>query len=232
MILKLGDILVDLTQKDVQNIHLSVYPPNGTVKMTAPLYISEESLQLYAISKLSWIKKEQKKFKDQARESNRIFIQRESIYFWGKRYLLETNFTKSRPKIEFDEFNIRLYIPEHYTLEQRIHYFNHWYRKKLREFAEPLIYFWANKLQVTPNKLLISKMKTKWGSCNPIDKNIRLNTELAKKPKSSVEYIIVHELIHLIESSHNDRFVTLLDQYLPDWQLRKEQLNELPIHFN
>jgi len=230
MIIRIGDITIDLTVKDVENIHLSVYPPEGAVKMTAPSYVSEESLKLYAISKLSWIKKEQKKFKEQSRETKRIYVERESIYIWGQRYLLSIA-KAQRPSIKYDSFNMVFFCPEHYSLEQRQRYVNHWYRKELRKFAEPLILQWAEKLHVQPNKLLVSTMKTKWGSCNPKDKNIRLNTELAKKPKVSVEYIIVHELLHLLEANHGDRFVSLLDEHMPDWQQRKQMLNEMPLHF-
>lgn len=231
MIIRIGDITIDLTLKDVQNIHLSVYPPEGTVKMTAPPYVSEESLKLYAISKLSWIKKEQKKFNEQSRETKRLYIERESIYIWGQRYLLSVAKAK-RPSIKYDSFNMVFFCPENYTLEQRQNYVNTWYRKELRKFSEPLIMQWAEKLQVEPNKLLVSTMKTKWGSCNPTDRNIRLNTELAKKPKESVEYIIVHELLHLLEANHGDRFISLLDEHMPDWQQRKQMLSEMPLHFD
>lgn len=231
MIIRLGEIAIDLSLKDVQHVHLSVYPPNGAVKMTAPLHSNEESLKLYAISKLSWIKKEQKKFKDQTRETKRIYVERESIYLWGQRYLLTVTHAK-RPSIKYDSFNLVFFCPEHYTLEQRRKYFNTWYRKQLRVFAEPLIMQWAETLQVGPNKLIVSTMKTKWGSCNPKNNNIRLNTELAKKPKLSIEYIIVHELLHLLEPNHGDRFMSLLEQHMPDWQSRKQMLSEMPLHFD
>lgn len=231
MIIRIGDITIDLTLKDIENIHLSVYPPKGTVKMTAPSYVSEESLKLYAISKLSWIKKEQKKFKEQTRETQRIYVERESIYLWGQRYLL-TITQSQKPAIKFDSFNMVFFCPESYTLEQRQNYFNKWYRQELRKFSEPLIKKWAKEINVDLNKLLISSMKTKWGSCNYHDKNIRLNTELVKKPKESVEYIIVHELLHLLEANHGDKFISLLEQFMPDWRIRKQLLSDSPLHFD
>ena len=230
MIIQIGDIQIDLTFKDVQNIHLSVYPPEGAVKMTAPPYVNEESLKLYAISKLAWIKKEQKKFKQQTRETQRSYVERESIYLWGQRYLLTITHSQ-RPAIQFDAFNMVFFCPKTYTLQQRQTYFNKWYRQELRKFSEPLIIKWAKELNVDLNKLLISAMKTKWGSCNPHNKNIRLNTELAKKPKESVEYIIVHELLHLREANHGDKFISLLEQFMPDWRIRKQRLSDSPLHF-
>lgn len=225
------DIQISIVQKAVKNIHLSVYPPQGEVKMVAPSYMNEESLKLYAISKLSWIKQERRKFQEQPRESQRLLIQQESVYLWGERYLLEVIHEVKRPKIVFDALTLKFYCPKSYTIEQRTHYYQCWARKQLRACSLPMIQAWSDKLAVQVNQLFISYMKTRWGSCNARDKNIRLNSELVKKPKECVEYIIVHELLHLIESNHNDYFIRLLDVNMPNWRQRKKLLADMPTHY-
>jgi predicted metal-dependent hydrolase len=228
-LIELGDITVDVTLKDIKNIHLSVYPPNGRVHISAPLNTDMETIRVYAISKLTWIKKKQKKLLEQERETKREYVDRESHYVWGKRYLLKVLEENNPPKIDLQHDRILLYVRPGATILKKQSIVNDWYRHQLRQAAPPLIALWESKLGVKVNKLFIRHMKTKWGSCNHKKHNIRLNNELAKKPKECLEYIIVHEMVHLIEPTHNARFVSLMDHYLPHWKQLRQELNGWPL---
>ncbi|MBK8670117.1 MAG: M48 family metallopeptidase [Saprospiraceae bacterium] len=229
MTFTLGDIDIELTQKEIKNIHLSVMPPDGHVRIAAPLNLSAETIRLYAISKLSWIKKQQKKIRSQQRESNRLFINKETHYYQGRKYMLKIVPTTGVPKIILNKSTIVMHISENSTPEKRQEVMNEWYRAQLKNIVEKMISVWESKIGVTAIAWRIRSMKTKWGSCNTDHKSILLNLELAKKPLHCIEYIIVHELIHLIERRHNDRFISLLDHYLPNWRHYKEELNKLPV---
>ncbi len=229
MTFTLGDIDIELTQKVIKNIHLSVMPPDGHVRIAAPLNLSTETIRLYAISKLSWIKKQQKKIRSQQRESNRLFINKETHYYQGRKYMLKIVPTTGVPKIILNKSTIVMHISENSTPEKRQEVMNEWYRAQLKNIVEKMISVWESKIGVTAIAWRIRSMKTKWGSCNTDHKSILLNLELAKKPLHCIEYIIVHELIHLIERRHNDRFISLLDRHLPNWRHYKEELNKLPV---
>lgn len=227
--LNLGDVTIDVVVKDIKNIHLSVYPPMGKVRISAPLWMDIDRIRVFAITKLSWIKNQQKKLREQPRETPREFLDRESHYVWGKRYLLNVVEEDTAPSIQLKHSKMILQLRPDTSIEKKQEILDGWYREILKDVAEPLIAKWETLIGVKVEKLFLQRMKTKWGSCNPKAKNIRLNTELAKKPPECLEYIVVHELTHLIEPTHNARFITLMDQYMPKWRLYKDELNRLPV---
>lgn len=225
----LGSIGVDVLFKDIQNLHLSVYPPHGAVRISAPHRMKLDTIRVYALSKLSWIKNQQKKFKEQERETIREYITRESHYLWGKRYLFKLIPCNDSHRISIKNSTLQLHASEDISLLRKKEVMDEWYRAELRTEANVLIAKWEKILGVKNNHLYIQKMKTKWGSCNHKRHTVRLNTELAKKPLECLEYIVVHELVHNIEPSHNCRFVELMDKYMPKWQFYRRLLNRLPI---
>ncbi len=211
-------------------MHLSVYPPTGRVRIAAPLNVDDEAVKLFAISKLAWIKKNQRKFQMQDRQMPRVFEQRESHYFEGKRYLLRVTEQNAPPRVEIKtKTYIDLFIRPNATVEQRQNYINEWYRKQLKNHIPQLIEKWEPIIGVSVSDWGVKQMKTKWGTCNIDQKRIWINLELAKKPYNCLEYIIVHEMIHLIERHHNENFLAHLDKNLPKWKLFKDELNRLPV---
>jgi predicted metal-dependent hydrolase len=226
--LELGNIIIDVELKDIKNIHLSVYPPNGAVKIAAPNRMDLDTIRVFAINKLKWIKKQQAVFKNQERETPREYISKESHYFKGKRYLLEVIEHPHPPKVVLKHSSIKLYIKPNTSLEKRKEILEEWYRVQLKEIVPELIAKWERKIGVQSNEFGIRKMRTKWGTCNTEAKRIWLNLELAKKPIECLEFIIVHELVHLLERSHNEVFVNYMNQFMPKWRFYREELNRLP----
>ncbi len=230
---QLGTINVEVIQKDIKNIHLSVYPPNGRVKIAAPLRMNVETIKIYAISKLSWIKQQQKKLTSQQRESPREFITQESHYYLGKRYLLKIIEEDAKPKVILKHSKIVLYVRPNTDTQKRKEILDTWYRDKLKEQIAILVQKWQPIMQVYVNEFAIKKMKTKWGTCNIEAKRIWLNLELIKKPVTCLEYIVVHEMTHLLERHHNQRFIAYMNNFLPFWKELKKELNSLPVsHIN
>ncbi len=227
--IELGEITVDVVLKDIKNIHLSVYPPHGRVRISAPLSMSLGTIRVYAISRLDWIKKQQAKLREQERETPREYLDRESHYLWGKRYLLEIVELDESPSIELKHTHILLSVRPGSDEKKKQALIDEWYRKQLKEAAFPLIAKWERILAVKVNRIYVRRMKTRWGSCNPRAGSIRLNTELAKKPHECLEYILVHEMAHLLEPTHNARFIALMDRYLPQWKQIREDLNRWPL---
>lgn len=228
--IEIGDLTIDVVQKDIKNMHLSVYPPNGRVRIAVPLNIDDEAVRLFVISKLSWIKQNQRKFEKQDRQSPRAFAERESHYFQGTRYLLRIKEHNAPPKVEIKtKTHIDLYIRPDTTTEQQQSILNAWYRKQLKHKIPAIIAKWEKIIGVTVGDWGVKQMKTKWGTCNIEKKRIWINLELAKKPTNCLEYIIVHEMIHLLERHHNDRFLAYIDKFIPQWRLYKEELNRLPV---
>ena len=225
----LGDIAVDVVQKDIRNIHLSVHPPAGKVRIAAPLRMDLDTIRVFAITKLAWIKSQQKKLSEQERETPREYLDRESHYVWGKRYLLQMVEKDAVPSVELKHNRMMLQLRPAASHEKKQALLDAWYREQIKEFAPPLIAKWERIIGVQTERFFVQKMKTKWGSCNPGPKNIRLNTDLAKKPLSCLEYIVAHELTHLLERHHNDRFTTLMDAHMPRWRQYREMLNSLPL---
>ena len=225
----LGEITVDVLKKDIKNIHLSVYPPTGKVRISAPLHMDIDTIRLFAISKLGWIKQHQQKLREQVRETPREYLDRESHYVWGKRYLLKVIEKNLAPEVALKHSTLLLRVRPGSGEEKKQAILEEWYREQLKAAVPPLIAKWEPLLGVKVNRLFVQRMKTKWGSCNPCSGSIRLNTELAKKPPECLEYIVVHEMVHLLEPTHNRHFVVLIDQFIPKWQFYRDNLNRLPV---
>lgn len=224
-----GEISITVTMKDVRNVHLSVHPPDGHVTLVAPASTRLDVARAYAISKLGWIREQQHTLKGQARETPRQFIERESHYLWGRHYLLTVVYQDAKPGVTFNHKRITLTVRPDSSAEERAKVFHAWHKSLLHEVVPPLIQKWEAKLAVKVKNYFLQRMKTRWGSCNPQAKHIRLNTELVKKPKDLLEYVIVHEMAHLLEPTHSDRFVAILDQHYPTWREARAELNELPL---
>lgn len=227
--LQLGDIIIDVEQKDIKNIHLSVYPPAGKVRIAAPLRMDLDTIRVYALSKLNWIRKQQAKLRNQEREAPREFLNRESHYFNGKRFLLVVVEFDAPPQIELKHSTLVLYVRPGTTIEKRQRIIDEWYRAQLKIVIPELIEKWEKKLDVKVAEYGIKKMKTKWGSCNREAKRIWLNLELAKKPRECLEYVVVHEMVHLLERKHNNVFLAYMNEYLPKWRSHKDELNRLAV---
>ena len=228
--LQLGDLSVEVVRKEIKNIHLSVYPPKGRVKIAAPARMTLNTIRVFAIGKMGWIRQQQEKLLGQEGEPAREYLDRESHYLWGKRYLLKV-ITKGAPQgLELKARTLNLHVRPGTGVTTKRELVEEWYRSQLRTALEPLIAKWEPILRVNAGKVFVQRMKTKWGSCQPVSRNLRFNTELAKKPRECLEYLVVHEMLHLLEPTHNARFIALMDQFLPKWQHRRQQLNKLPVH--
>jgi predicted metal-dependent hydrolase len=225
----LGGIVADVVRKRIKHVHLSVYPPTGRVRISAPEHMALDSIRLFAISKLPWIKSHQRKVSSQEREAPRDYIDRESHYLWGKRYLLTLIERDATPSIDLQHNRIVLSIRPDTTTQRREDLLDAWYREHIKSAVPPLLQKWRGLMNVVPTKIYVQRMKTKWGSCNPATRAIRLNTDLAKKPPECLEYIVVHELAHLIEPSHSARFVSIMNLFMPKWQHFRDELNSLPV---
>jgi len=225
----INDIEIELIKKDIKNLHLSVLPPNGRVRISAPKRMDDEAIRLFAISKLSWIKKQRSKFKNQERQPEREFVSGESHYFMGKRYLLNVVYTNKRKQgVEIrNKTYLDLFVREGSNKEQRQKVMKEWYRKELKALIPPLIEKWEPILGVKVASWGVKHMKTRWGTCNTTAKRIWINLELAKKSPICLEYIVVHEMVHLLERHHNERFISYMDKFLPNWRSIKAELNGL-----
>lgn len=227
--IELGDIKVEVVKKDIKNIHLSVYPPAGRVRISAPSRMSLDTIRVFVISKLGWIKQQQQKFQSQARETPREYLDRESHYVWGKRYLLRVIESDTAPAVELKHSRMFLHVRPGTDAVKKQIIMETWYREQLKQALPPLIAKWEPLMGVQVARFFVQRMKTRWGSCNPGARRIRLNTDLAKKPRECLEYVVVHEMVHLLEPTHNARFVALMDQFMPKWQFYRDVLNRLPV---
>jgi len=221
-----GDLLIDVVRKDIKNLHLGVYPPHGRVRIATPLKVDDERVRLFAISKLHWIKKQQAKFQAQVRQSPREFVSGESHYFQGHRYLLNVVYHKSAPKVIIrNKTYLDLYVREGSNAAQREKVLTDWYRTQLKQEIAPLMEKWTKIIGVTVNEWRVKKMKTKWGSCAIYAKRIWFNLELIKKSPQCLEYVLVHELVHLLERHHNEKFQAYMSKFLPNWGFYHQELN-------
>jgi predicted metal-dependent hydrolase len=227
--IQLGDIAVDVVLKDIKNIHLSVYPPTGSVRISAPSRMSLDTIRVFAISKLGWIKQQQNKFREQERETPREHLDRESHYVWGQRYLLKLIEADAPPEVELKRSGMILRVRPGTGDDAKQTLLAQWYREQVRAAVTVLIAKWGPILGVKIERVFVQKMKTRWGSCNPASRSVRLNTELAKKPMSYLEYIVVHEMTHLLVRHHDDRFRALMDEHLPNWRMLRQKLNSAPL---
>lgn len=206
-----------------------MHPPTGRITISAPKRSSIETIRVFAISKLAWIRKQQSKLSRQEREAPREYLDRESHYLWGNRYLLNIVERDQTPTVSLEHKRLVLKMRPGSSPQKREAILAGWYREQLKQAIPPLIAKWEPKIVVKVNRFFVQKMKTKWGSCTPGRKTIRLNTELAKKPEPCLEYIVVHEMAHMIAPTHNDRFVRLMDRFLPHWRNLNDVLNSLPV---
>lgn len=227
--IQLGDVSILVTRKDVKNVHLSVHPPDGRVTLVAPTTTRLDVARAYAISKLNWINQQKQTLNNQARETPRQYIERESHYLWGRRYLMTILYEETKPFVTLDHKRVLVTLRPGSDEAKRYQVIHQWHKSLLREAIPPLIQKWEPKLGVKVSKYFLQRMKTKWGACNHKAGNIRLNTELVKKPKDLLEYVIVHEMAHLIEPTHSDRFIGILNEHYPNWREARIELNELPL---
>ena len=218
------DILIE--RKDIKNLHIGVYPPNGKIRVATPLHIDNEAVRLAVISKLSWIKKQKEAFENQPRQTKREMVSGESHYFIGKRYLLSVVHTVGKHQIIKNHSKLELYVNQNTTVENRQKILDEFYRQHLKVKINKLIDKWQNIIGVNISSWKIQRMKTKWGSCNIDDKRLLFNLELAKKPIETIEYVVVHEMTHLLERHHNENFKMLMDRSIPKWRVLRRRLNE------
>lgn len=227
--IQIGDVSILVSRKAVKNVHLSVHPPSGRVTLVAPDTTRLEVARAYAISKLGWIREQQSKLHNQAREAPRQFVERESHYVWGRRHLLSIVYRDTKPSISLDHRRITLAVRPDSGAQRRAEVIHEWHKSLLHEIVPSLIQKWEPKLGVRVEQYFLQRMKTKWGSCNHGARHIRLNTQLVTKPKDLLEYVIVHEMVHLIEPTHSEQFLMILDKHYPTWREARAELNELPL---
>jgi hypothetical protein len=227
--IRLGDIVIVMTRKDVRNVHLSVHPPAGRVTLVAPRGTRPEVARAYASSKLGWIRTQQEKLLGQAREAPRAYVERESHYVWGRRHLLSIVEKDAKPSVCHGHRTITLTVRPGSNAAKRGQIIHEWHKALLHEAVPSLIRKWEAKLGVSVSRYFLQRMKTKWGGCNHRAGNIRLNTELVKKPRDLLEYVVVHEMVHLIEPTHSERFVSILTKQYPSWREARAELNDLPL---
>ena len=225
----IGEMAIEVLRKEIKQVHLSVHPPDGRVTLSAPAGTRPEAMRAFAVTKLGWIREQQRRLAEQARETDRQFIERESHYLWGRRYLMTVEYRAAKPSVRLDHRRITLIVRPGSDAVKRAAVIHDWHKRLLHQAVPVLIDKWAGRLQVTVRGYFLQRMKTRWGSCNPRAGHIRLNTELVRKPRDLLEYVLVHELLHLIEPTHNDRFVRLLDEHYPAWRTARAELNELPL---
>lgn len=225
----LHDVMIEVVHKNIKNLHLGVYPPHGRVRISAPRHLKLETIRIFAISKLAWIKRQRKQLLAQERQSPREYLERESHYVWGQRYLLKIIEFNGAPKIELKHRHLQLFVRPDANEVTKQKVIESWYRDQLKKVVKPLIEKWEALLDVEVERIFVQKMKTKWGACNSKLGNIRFNTELAKKSPEFLEYIVAHEMIHLLESTHNKKFIKLMDEYLPKWRFLRNELNRSPL---
>ncbi len=215
---------------NVKNLHLAVYPPEGHVRVAVPEHVSDENVRLAVVSKLSWIKKQRKEFEAQPRQSERQYISGECHYFNGKRYRLELIERVGKHEIKLlQSAKIKMFVNPGTAVTNKEKLLNEWYRKQLKDRIPELVDKWQAVTGEHIHSWGVKKMKTKWGSCNVDKRRIWLNLELVKKPVNCIEYVVVHEMVHLIERNHNARFIELMDRFMPGWHLRRDELNKLPV---
>jgi predicted metal-dependent hydrolase len=229
--LTLGSITVDVVKKDIKNVHLSVYPPAGDVRISAPLRMNLETIRVFAVSKLGWIKEQRKKIVGQERETPRNYSERESHYVWGKRYLLKVVERDCPAEVSLQHKRIVLQVRPAWSRERKQECLDTWYRGQIRAAVPEIIERWESVLGVKVERVFIRRMRTKWGSCSRASASIRLNTDLAKKPRECLEYIVVHEMAHVVEPTHNARFIALMDRVMPNWIQYRQLLNQLPVRY-
>jgi hypothetical protein len=223
-------LAVEIVRKDIKNLHLGVYPPHGRVRVAVPRRVSDDAVRLAVIGKLGWIKRQRARYEAQPRQSDREMVSGESHYFLGHRYRLLVIPNSGAAKVLLrKKSTIEMHVRPETSARQRELVLQRWYRQQLKELVPPLLEEWQSVLGVELADWRIRRMRTRWGTCNAEARRIWLNLELAKKPEQCLEYVIVHELAHLIARKHDDAFIAVMDEHLPQWRLRRQQLNSAPL---
>lgn len=220
---------VDVVYKHIKNLHIAVYPPLGRVRVAAPERLDDDAIRLAVVQRLPWIKKQRKQLRNAVRQSEREMVTGESHYVWGQRYRLKLVREPGRIRIDISGNKLRITAPEGSTVDQRRTAMEEWHRVELKHKIPALIAKWEPIIGRSVSKWTVRRMKTKWGSCNRESAHIWFNLELAKKNPICLEYIVVHEMTHLLERNHNERFAELMDGFLPDWRARRDELNAAPL---
>jgi hypothetical protein len=224
-----GEISIAITRKNIKHVHLSVHPPSGRVTLAVPKRTRPEVARAYAVSQIGWIRRKQSQLRGQARETPRQFVERESHYLWGRRYLLSVIENDVKPSVRLTHRRILLTVRPGSDRVRREAVVHAWHKLLLHGAVPALIRKWEPKIGVTVAGHFLQRMKTRWGGCNHRAGTIRLNTELVKKPKDLLEYVVVHEMLHLVVPTHSERFVKLLSRHYPSWREARLELNELPL---
>ncbi len=227
--LEVSGIAVEVHRKPIKNLHIGVYPPDGRVRVSAPKRMNYEAIRLAVIGKLGWIRKHQQRFASQERQSPREYVTGETHYYQGRRHRLDILLHSGRPSVMLHHGTLELQVAPDSSVEQREQLLYRWYRRQLKQQIPELLAKWEQVISVQTAEWGVKRMKTRWGTCNPTARRIWLNLELVKKPVACLEYIIVHELVHLLERLHNDRFTALMDQFMPLWRQYREELNRAPL---
>jgi len=229
-VMHIGALALQVNRKAIKNLHISVLPPDGKVRVSAPRHLSDTAIRMAVISRIPWIKRQQKDFSEQPRQSERQLVSGETHYVWGRRYRLDVIERQGRHEVVIKgTTRLQLYVTPGTSPENRATVLNEWYRHQMKERIPALLKTWQRKIRVHPADWGVKKMKTKWGSCSVAAGRIWLNLDLAKKPPECLEYILVHELVHLLERHHNERFKALMDKHLPNWRESREMLNRMPL---
>src|SRR5664280_2571222 len=227
--LTVGGIDVDIVYKEIKNLHIGVYPPMGRVRVAAPERLDDDQVRLAVVHRLPWIKRQREQLQAAQRQTIREMVTGESHYVWGSRLRLKVIEKSGRSRIEIDGNRLLFYVPQGTTAGRRRELLDRWYRDQLRQDIPAVIEKWERKLRVTVPKWSIRRMKTKWGSCNQESGHIWFNVELAKKHPDSMEYLVVHEMTHLLVRGHGELFVKMMDENMSDWRARRDQLNQAPL---
>lgn len=227
--LSVAGLSVDVVYKDIKNMHISVYPPLGRVRVAAPHRLDEDAIRLAVVQRLPWIKRQREQLLTVERQSEREMVSGESHYLWGQRLRLNVVEKSGRPLIEVSGSNMRISVPSGYSTDQRQKLLNDWYRKQIKDALPSLINKWESQIDVAVNSWTVRRMKTKWGTCNPDKASLWFNSELAKKNPACLEYIVVHEMCHLLDRTHGEGFVRHMDGFLPNWRALRDELNGAPL---
>lgn len=227
----IGGTPVEVCWKAIKNLHVGVYPPEGQVRVAAPLSVSLDAVKLAVLTRMDWVRRKQAQFLAQERQTHRQYISGETHFVFGKPLRLDVvQWEKKVHRIELvGSDRLRISGPTSATPEDRRRWLESWYKARLREQVAPRLSHWSSRLGVAPETWGIRTMKTKWGSCNPDKKILWLNLELAKKPARATDYVLLHELAHLISPRHDDRFVQVLDENMPKWRSLRDELNRYPL---
>jgi predicted metal-dependent hydrolase len=230
-VMMVGDFRVLVVRKNIKNLHLGVYPPDGRLRMAVPLKTTDDAVRLMIVSKTAWLKKQIAKFAGQQRQTKRRYVSGESYYLTGQRYLLNVIYHNAAPKVVIrHNTHIDLYVRVGSSEQKRQQVMTEWYRQRLKTRVPALLEKWQAVVGVEVLDWGVKQMKTKWGTCNITARRIWLNLDLVQKPEHCLEYIIVHELVHLLERHHNANFTAYMDRFMPQWHSHKDELNRFILH--